>query len=328
MATTSNGLSASVGVLVTAPPRIGAYTVTDLSPVPATADLLLNDSGDVLLQNAAVLYRDGVGAAIQGCVFGAALNNVSQVLCHPSGRETSASEYSLWRGGVFTPVAADTFTAARMSLGGLNDSGVVAGQVVGPVFHNTACAAQSGCLIYFLDGAPAFKSDPSSATSMFTRQLNNRRDLIFDMGTFSPNDGRIGAFQVPWSTGPVRGSSVFIRAENDQGALAIEDNELDRAHSRFYTIARIVQPGGTVTDLGDGAATGINNAGSVTGTLTALGPFLFSSGAVSLLTKAPVDQGWTVSNALKINNRGQILARASHADGRASHWILMTPVTP
>jgi hypothetical protein len=338
-ATAANGKSASVQVLVTAPPRVAHYSVVDLSPVPTPAPsplyapMDLNDSGHVLVRGftgASSFYRNGAGTSLPGCPYAWALNNLSHVLCDTGGGNTppvQARRYVLWNAGVVTPVvAADTFTAGFLTLGALNDSDVVAGPVIQPNFTNVGCPAGGRCLMFVKNGVPVFKPNAAPSTE-FPTQLNIRRDLVIQGPNYMPNSGTNGAYRFLWASGLASSYPVFVRAQNDLGALALEENGLDRAISRFYTVAVIVQPDGTRIALGEGTANGINNAGAVVGRL-AVGPFLWTSGAVSLLTKAAVDQGWTITDALKINAKGQILAKASHSDGRTEHYIVLTPTTP
>jgi hypothetical protein len=56
-----------------------------------------------------------------------------------------------------------------------------------------------------------------------------------------------------------------------------------------------------------------------------VGPFVWKSGGISLLTRASTDPAWTVTSAARINRSGQILATADHADGRKGQWVILTP---
>jgi len=124
-----------------------------------------------------------------------------------------------------------------------------------------------------------------------------------------------------------RAITQFVRAINDQGWMAVERITASSLPATG-SVTAIMARADTAIVLGPGAATGINNAGTVVGTLN-VGPFLWKPGrGVSLLAKAAADPGWTITTALRINNRGQILARANHADGRQSRWLILMPTAP
>jgi hypothetical protein len=311
----ANGKSASAEVVVTAPPITGAYAVLDLTPVP-TANWLytyLNDSGEVL---AGLLYRNGVGSAVPNC-NPIALNNLSHLLCQV-GPFTSFNRYELWREGVRTPLAAsDTFTAGGFIAFTLNDSDVVAGVYYQPAFHNANCAAS--CLSIWKDGQPTF---PGWSPPEYVTHLNNRLELVAQAPI--PKTGEPhSAVVYDATTRQQRTVNETVKDINDHGAV-VSGVEHGGHGSPLTTDAVLSRPDTTVW-FGTGEATGINDAGAVVGTL-AVGPFVWTSGGVSLLTKATADQGWTITNALRINNQGQILARGNHTDGRIGHWVVLTPV--
>jgi hypothetical protein len=318
----ANGKFAISEVVVTAPPTTGAYSVLDLAPVPTAPTgspfyTHLNDRGEVL---AGLLYRDGVGSAVPGC-NPIALNNRSHLLCRV-GPFGDFSRYELWRDGVRTPLAAsDTFTAVAFVAFALNDSDAVAGFYYQPTFRNVDCSPTTTCAVLWKDGQPTF---PGWSPPQYLTHLNNRLEVISQSPI--PHLGQsANAVLYDVKTKLQRLVPETVNDINDHGGVASSMGYGGHG-SPLGTAAMLVRPDATVT-LGEGEATGINDAGAVVGTLV-VGPFLWTSGAVSLLTAATTDPGWTITRALRINNRGQILARGNHVDGRASHWVVLTPVAP
>jgi hypothetical protein len=322
---TANGKNASAEVVVTSSPVTGAYSVLDLTPVPSPSEFFtyLNDKGEVLASDggavlASRLYRDGVGSLIPGC-SAIALNNLSHLLCQV-GSFGSFNRYELWRDGVRTPLAAsDTFTAVAFQAFALNDSDVVAGVYYRPSFHNANCAPTTTCLALWKDGQPTF---PGWSPPNYITQLNNRLELV-SQAPIPMSGNPQNAVLYDATTRQQRPVRETVKDLNDQGAVVIR-MDYGGHGSPLANAARLIRPDTDVM-FGSGEATGINDAGAVVGTLD-VGPFLWTSGGVSLLTKAATDQGWTIRSALRINNRGQILAKASHLDGRADHWVVLTPV--
>jgi hypothetical protein len=320
-----NGKQASAEVVVTGAPVTGAYSVLDLTPVPAQVGFYtyLNDKGEVLAHDAGSalasrLYRDGVGSPVPGCTA-IALNNLSHLLCQV-GAGANFNRYELWRDGVRTPLAAsDTFTAVAFQAFALNDSDVVAAFYYQPTFRNANCAPTTTCLAVWKDGQPTF---PGWSPPNYITQLNNRLELVSQFPMAFLGDPR-QAVVYDVTARQQRSVRDVVKGMNDQGAVVIAVGY--GGHGSPLGTAAVLSRRDTTVTFGEGEATGINNAGAVVGTLD-VGPFLWTAGGVSLLTNAATDPGWTIRRALRINNRGQILAQASHVDGRAGHWVVLTPV--
>ena len=59
------------------------------------------------------------------------------------------------------------------------------------------------------------------------------------------------------------------------------------------------------------------------------GAFMWKAGTKSFLAYAPANTLWVVKKAIKINNRGQILAQADDSlDARFNRWVVLTPIAP
>lgn len=92
-------------------------------------------------------------------------------------------------------------------------------------------------------------------------------------------------------------------------------------------VAFLSRPEG-LTQLGNGDANGINNAGEVVGVLDSVA-VIWKGGIASPLTFAASDTNWTVTRATQINNRGQIVAQADDsAHAKFNRWVILTPTTP
>jgi hypothetical protein len=312
--------SAQAAILVTAPPTTAAYAVTELSPTPTQLPSRLTDSALVLAGD--LVYRNGVGSTIPGCTP-IDINNKSHLLCF-DGKGSQATNYSIWSAGVSTPLAAtDTFKATVFYPGNytgfptaaLNDSDVVLGGFYEPAFSSSGCPSGGKlCIVYWKDGQPIFPGVSASDVN-WQAHLNNRLDFTVDCLSCSPRPPATGAAPLLYlaATHTTLPNVTGVNDINDVASMAIGG-----ARAEFATPT-------TRTTLGYGAATGINNANTVVGTLTDFGPFLWSGAGVSILTHAATDPSWTIVNAHKINNHGQILARADNADGRKGVWLILTP---
>ena len=73
----------------------------------------------------------------------------------------------------------------------------------------------------------------------------------------------------------------------------------------------------------------INNAGVVVGQDTAVGAFVYSNGVMTNLNSlVPAGSGFTLNNAVAINNSGQILVQATNAAGTEEAVLLNPVATP
>lgn len=315
--------SAATEVVVIAPATTSAYTVRELPSavsVPYRSEQL-NDSGDVLLGH---LVLRGVVVDIPGCAP-VALNNLTHVLCR-TGPSAQFTTYGIWRGGVLTPlVPADSFKAAAFGAVALNDSGVVVGMYYNPAFSNANCSSSTPCVVLWKNGEPTFLKLNFSWSGAPTH-LNNRLDLVLQEGIFAPTHYSSTELYNA-TTGQHRTITRFARSINSQGWVAAEREYRSPLPMKSGSDAMVALSDTTIK-IGPGMATGINDAGTVVGTLE-IGPFRWTKeGGASLIAKASIDPSWTITTAVRINNRGQILAQANHADGRQGRWVLLTPAAP
>jgi uncharacterized membrane protein len=94
--------------------------------------------------------------------------------------------------------------------------------------------------------------------------------------------------------------------------------------------------GGTVTDLhfpgtdtNSGSANGINDAGTIVGSVAGLGAFVYQNGVVTNLdTLIPANSGYSIAGVNAINNKGQIVGEAfkNGVSRRTTFAVLLTPI--
>lgn len=319
--------TAYAAIVVTSIPTTNAYTITDLGPAASAGSYgrHLSDSGDVLLGwSAPALYRHGATTPLAGCTYGLTINGPGHVLCRHDLND-SISSYGIWRGGLLTPLAAtDTFKAQHFRAFALSDSDEVPGLFFMPLFTNARCPANGArCLSVWKGGVPSFPGyDAGGSDAML---MNDRQQVVVEYAMWSENV--YGSVIYDVATATSRQTQYGIRAFNDNGWGAITSPWIAHGSADpFRSTAYALTPTALIL-LGDGGATGINNANAVVGTLT-VGPFIWRGQGVSLLTNAVNDVSWTITAAVEINNRGQILATADNADGRKAHTVLLTPAQP
>lgn len=322
---TVGDLAAYADVVVTSAPAVRMYSVLDLSGSTAAGGSHirnLSDSGDVLSAGP-VLYRHGVATALTGCGSGLAINGVGHVLCSVYPYD-SVSNYAIWHDGNLTPLAAvDTFKAQNFRAFALSDSDEVPGLFFTPAFTNANCPANGArCLSVWKNGVATFPGYNAGGNDVM--QMNNRKQIVVEYAMWNENEFYSTVYDIPSARTRSVPYGVVI---NDNGWGAIASPWIAHGSSSpFRSTASVMTPDSVIT-LGSGAATGINNADVVVGTLD-VGPFIWRGQGVSLLTNASVDTSWTITAADEINNRGQILATADNADGRKGHTVLLTPTQP
>lgn len=315
-------------IVVTSIPTTEAYSVLDLVATggPRNPSVgfrrLLSDSGDVLV--GAALYRNGVATPLSGCNLPWSVNGPGHVLCRVNLYD-SVSSYAVWRDGTLTPLAAsDTFKAQNFRAFALSDSDEVPGLFFMPSFSNAQCPANGArCLSIWKNGAASFPGYDAGGSDIM--QMNNRQQIVVELAMWNENESYSTVYDIP-SARTRRVQYGVVMNDNGWGAIASPWIAHGSANP-FRSTASVMTPDSVIT-LGSGAATGINNANVVVGTLD-VGPFIWrGSGGVSLLTNAVIDPAWTITAANEINNRGQILATADNSDGRKAHTVLLTPTQP
>ena len=322
-----NGPAAPAHVLVMASPAPRTYALADLGAAATVSGEIarqLSDSGDVVSGPGATLYRNGIGIALSGCAAWVAINGPGHVLCRTATSD-AVSSYAIWHDGTLTPLAAaDTFAATDFRAFALNDSDEVAGLFYMPTFSNAQCPATGvRCLAIWKGGMVSFPGYNALNDVML---FNLRHQVVLESPIWYEDGGRQALVRdVP--SGSQRIAPWGVHALNENGWGAVETPYRFHDTNTSGTSASVTTPDHTIY-LGDGGATGINDANVVVGTL-AVGPFIWrGQGGVSLLDHAAIDPSWTITRASEINNRGQILATADNTDGRKGHAVILTPTQP
>ena len=304
----------------------GSYSVRDISGDITGPPSRFNDQGDLITWWQK--FVSGGAAAVPPAACGAvALNNRSHVLClvRPltDGR-TLPRNYAIWDGQSLTPLAGlDTFPSYHFYAWALNDSDAVAVSFTNAEFSNPGCmkSPQGACAAIWRNGQLTF---PDLGVYGMTH-VNNRLDLVLQFPAPSPGSG-VAIYD--WESRRVEHlgfSPTQVHDLNEAGWVVGSRNDGDRRSPKFT--AFLYRPTG-LTVLGSGEATGVNDAGVVVGTIDGRA-VMWKEGIVSPLTFAASDTQWTVTRAMEINNRGQILAQADDsASAKLNRWVILTPISP
>src|SRR6185437_3824933 len=96
----------------------------------------------------------------------------------------------------------------------------------------------------------------------------------------------------------------------------------------FLDIAGKMKDLGTISGYKNSIATGIDSAGDVVGyaynsDISVSHAFIYRNGVMTDLNKlAPANTGWTIVNAVGINDKNQITGTAANSTGRSLAYIL------
>lgn len=305
----------------------GSYSLRDISGEIAGPPERFNDQGDLITWWRK--FVSGGAAAVPPAACGAvALNNRSHVLCLvgplTDGRALPRN-YAIWDGQSLTPLAGlDTFPSYQFYAWALNDSDAVAVSFTNAEFANPGCVKSSQttvCAAIWRNGQLTF---PDLGVYGMTH-VNNRLDLVLQFPGPSPGSD-VAIYD--WASRRVERLGAYptkINDLNEVGWVVGSRNDGDRRSPKFT--AFLYRPGG-LTVLGAGEATGVNDAGVIVGTIDGRA-VMWKEGTASPLTFAANDTQWTVTRAMEINNRGQILAQADDsASAKFNRWVILTPISP
>ena len=142
---------------------------------------------------------------------------------------------------------------------------------------------------------------------------------------YAPGTSSIAGDADPWVWNPATGQATDLGgggAEafgvNNSGQATGFDG-LDNADFQAFFYSN-----GKFQDIGQSQGNAINNAGLVVGQNGA-DAFIYGNGvATDLNSLIPAGSGFTLNNAVAINNSGQILVQATDASG-TEHAVLLTP---
>jgi len=337
----------ALALIASRPAAADSYTVTDLGLLPGTANSwvwqqTINNDGVVavyansiadpnaftgdssyLWQNGQITPLPGLPGATDTIAF--ALNNHGQVV----GRSTvpgAPNHPVLWDQGVIQmldELPGDNKGAAL----GINDHG----QVVG--YSASTATGIRTAVIWYKGTLSQLPSLPGGGGFDEALGINEKGQIV---GLSGPGGGldhiTLWDHGVAIDLGTLGGDFGEAVAINNKGEICGTSTTAIGGPDPF------LWEDGVITDLGvlagdvDGVAYDINNRGQVVGysesnpsDLTTGHALLWENGGmISLQTMISTDSGWTLLQALGINNRGQIVGFGIH-DGQYRAFLL-TPV--
>ena len=253
---------------------------------------------------------------------GNAINASGEVAGWTNTATAGVLHAALWTGtttvdlGALAPLSSGSYSIAN----GINDSGQVTGYW-----------ATSGSQIIngshpwlYSNGAMTSLPVPSNLTapSCDPGEINNSGQII---GSCATNNGQTN-HPVLWQNGTVTvlgtvgGLQVTdLTGINNSGQIVGWGTTSTGATHGF------LDSNGTVTDLGAFLPNGLNDNGVIIGTELNGGAFIYSGGTVQNLNNLiPANSGYSITEAVAINDNGQIDAQASDAT-TSEAGVLLTP---
>jgi probable HAF family extracellular repeat protein len=304
------------------------YHVTDLGTLGSTYSSAcgINGSGQVVGYSSttsagthAFLYTGGsmsdLGTLGGTDSFAFGVNDTGQVVGY-SWTTGAGTHAFLYTSGSMIDLG--TLGGATSVAWGINNSGQIVGGADTTVNGDRQAFVWSAGTMTNLGGL-----------SSTARAINDVGQIVgsADMGSYT---GYYSYHPVLWSGGTM--SDLGLLGGINGGALDINDAGEIVGYSQIPTYFNhaFLYRNSTMSDLGDGAAYGINNSGQIVGDE---GPntwgFLYSGGTQTdlntLLDSSSV--GYTLSNATAINNLGQIVGSGRNPAGQ-THAFLLTPNVP
>ena len=210
---------------------------------------------------------------------------------------------------------------------GINDNGLIAGKTL-TFDDKTTAWTLNGSIFTRLPNLPG------TGNSARTDAVN-KNGLVVGSAT-TPTTFPA----VEWVNGQIKvlgtlpgGTFAEAKAVNSAGVAA--GVSTTTGGMEFGVGHAVMFAGGTVTDLhfpgtdtNSGSANGINDAGTIVGSVSGLGAFVYQNGvATDLNTLIPANSGFSIAGVNAINNKGQIVGEAfkngmSHGTTFA---VLLTP---
>lgn len=322
------------------------YTITDLGTLPGNSvskASALNGAGEAAgvseTPTAAIATMFSGGKATSISTLGSSVSlanaiNLSGEIAGWNSFDSNANfdpQAFLYSNGSMRNVNSPSLFPSGTEAYGINNSGEVVG---------TGYLSASNFHAFLYTGGKMIDIGPPGSLQASANAINNSGQIV---GSFYLTSGGGGAFL--YSNGkmttlpvPTNSSSVSAIAINDNGEIAgaLYPSSGGAAHAARYV-------NGVWTDLGTiaGAASnvglGINLSGQVVGTAIFPQtqyhppkpgkhvPFISTtSGLVNLNALIPSGAGFTLTDAVAINDSGQILCDATNATG-SEHAVLLSP---
>jgi probable HAF family extracellular repeat protein len=248
--------------------------------------------------------------------------NVSGEVAGYASKPGPSIEAALWTGttavnlGALAPLSSGSWSIAN----GINDSG----QVVGYWATSEGQINTAAHPWLYSNGTMTSLPEPSGLTAPSCKAgaITNSGQII---GSCEANNGGTN-HPVLWQNGTVTtlgalgGLQVIdLTGINNNGQIVgWGDTSTGVSHG-------FLDSNGTVTDLGAFLPNDLNDNGVIIGTELNGGAFIYSDGTVQdLNTLIPANSGYTITEAVAINENGQIDAQASDAT-TSQAAVLLTP---
>ena len=276
-----------------------------------------------------------------------ALNNNGQAVGYMENTSTQTTTSFLWSNGTLTPL---TGVGANPIATGINDSEEVVGTNIGK-FGGFLLNVNTGAVTSLpLDPVAINDAGQVAGTGDGAEVYQNGTLIVSNnplsggaaaFATGISGNGLVSGFNSgePFIWNPATGQVTNL---GGNGAEAFGVNNSGQATGfdglNGADIQAFLYSDGVLQDLGTlaGPSVGdqsygnaINNAGVVVGQDTAVGAFVYSNGVMTNLNSlVPAGSGFTLNNAVAINNSGQILVQATNAAGTEEAVLLNPVATP
>jgi probable HAF family extracellular repeat protein len=319
------------------------YTITDLGTLPGNTvseAAALNDAGEAagISSNpgeSAVAFSGGKVADIGRLVgdsvsFATAISASGEIAGYNIIQLHLKSEAHafLYSNGKMTNINSASLFPSGTKAYGVNDSGEVVG---------TGYLSASDFHAFLYSGGKMTDLGPSGAFQATAYAINNSGQVV---GTYAMNSGASGTFlytdgMMTLLPAPSSSSMGYGSAINDRGEIAGYLFVSPGYHAAKFSNG-IWTDLGTIPGADSNVALGINLSGQIVGTSIYPStykpfragkhvPFISTaSGLVDLNTLIPSDTGFILTDAVAINDSGQILCDATNASGN-EHAVLLNP---
>jgi probable HAF family extracellular repeat protein len=319
------------------------YSITDLGTLPGNSvskASALNDAGESAgvseTPTAAIATMFGGGKATSISTLGSSVSLANAI--NGSGEIAGWNSYNsnpnfdpqafLYSNGSMQNINSPSLFPSGTEAYGINNVGEVVG---------TGYLSSSTFHAFLYSGGKMKDIGPSGAFQATAYAINTAGQIV---GTYSLNSGASGTFlytngKMTTLPNPAGSRGGFGVAINDNGEIVGTLYPSEGSHAAKFSDGAWKDLGNLTGAQGSGA-TAINTAGQIVG--TAIFPPIYkpfragkhvpfistSSGLVNLNTRIPSGSGFTLTDAVDINESGQILCDATNASGN-EHAVLLSP---
>jgi probable HAF family extracellular repeat protein len=292
-----------------------SYTVTDLGSYMRPT--CINDSGVVAgyslgipkhafaWQNGTTTWLPELGYTSSGA---RGINNSGQIvglLVSSDGTDRGV----LWQNGSATDLG---FSGVALVI---NDAGQIAGWSTDNSGSGSTVITNLGSL-----GGPTNTVTRISNTGVIAGSANTADGYTDSNNKWHAyRHAYLGTPSALTDLGTLGGQESYGISMNDSGQVVGASESADGSHHAF------LWQNGSMTDLGPGSATGINNSGLIIGFPAPGGPSILANGSwQSLSSMIPTDSGWTLQQVIALNNEGTIIGVG--LQNGILHGFLLNPV--